>query len=77
MRTTINLPDETYRTVKRLAVEENSTVREMLMEALALLLLQRTKRPASDGFQLPLIRSRRTDMVKIDSEKIYEVIDFP
>ncbi len=77
MRTTIDIPDETYKSVKMIAVEDDSTVKQMVLDGLKLLLMHRASRSSRSRLQLPLIRSTRTDMLEIDSEKIYEIIDFP
>lgn len=77
MRTTIDIPDETYRDLKMIAAEKNSTVRQMVLDGLNLLLLQKDTRPPVKRLKLPLIRSTRKDKLVIDSEKIYEIIDFP
>ena len=36
MRTTIDIPDETYRTIKVLAAERGTTVRELVLEGMEL-----------------------------------------
>jgi hypothetical protein len=77
MRTTVDIPDETYKSVKMVAVEHNTTVKQLVLEGLGLLLLHRAPKPPARRLQLPLIRSTRTDQLEIDSEKIYEIIDFP
>ena len=60
-----------------MAAEKNSTVRQIVMDALNLILLQKDTRPPAKRLKLPLIRSTRKDKLVIDSEKIYEQIDFP
>jgi hypothetical protein len=77
MRTTVDIPDETYRKLKVKAAEESSTVRQIVLEGLDLVLLQRNSAPPAQRLKLPLIRSTRKDKLVIDSEKIYEIIDFP
>jgi len=77
MRTTIDIPDETYRTLKVLAAEKNSTVRQMVLDGLDLLFLQRSSDPPWKRLKLPLIHSARKDKLVIDNEKIYDFIDFP
>ena len=77
MRTTIDIPDETYRNLKMIAAEKNSTVRQMVLDGLHLILLQKDNHPPVKRLKLPLIHSKREDKLLIDSEKIYEIIDFP
>ncbi len=77
MRTTIDIPDETYKNIKMMAVQGDSTVKQMVLDGLDLLMLHRASRPQARRLQLPLIRSTRTDMLEIDNEQMYEIIDFP
>ena len=77
MRTTVDIPDETYRSVRKLAAEKNSTVRQIVLDGLGLVLLQPSSEPPAKRLKLPLIRSTRKDKLIIDNEKIYEIIDFP
>ncbi|MFP5209505.1 MAG: hypothetical protein ACLGRW_09465 [Acidobacteriota bacterium] len=77
MRTTIDIPDETYKRVKIFAAEKNSSVRQLVLDGLDLLMLQRNSQPPASRLKLPLVRSARTDTLEIDNEKIYEIIDFP
>jgi hypothetical protein len=77
MRTTIDIPDEKYRTLKVLAAGRNSTVRQMVLDGLDLVMMKQSTDPPSKRLKLPLIQSTRKDMLVIDSEKIYDLIDFP
>jgi hypothetical protein len=77
MRTTVDIPDDTYRSVKMVAAEKNTTVKQMVLDGLDLLLLHIAPKPPAKRLQFPLIRSTRTDKLEIDSEQIYEIIDFP
>ena len=77
MRTTIDIPDETYKRVKIFAAEKNSSVRQLVLDGLDLLMLQRNSQPPASRLKLPLVRSARTDTLEIDNEKIYDIIDFP
>jgi hypothetical protein len=77
MRTTIDIPDEKYRSLKVLAAERNSTVRQMVLDGLDLLVMKQSTDPPSKRLKLPLIQSTRKDQLVIDSEKIYDLIDFP
>jgi hypothetical protein len=76
MRTTVDIPDEIYKRVKMIAAEQGTTVKQMALEGLDLVLRGATKASAT-RLSLPLIRSKRTDKLAIDSEQIYEIIDFP
>jgi hypothetical protein len=77
MRTTIDIPDETYKNVKVLAAEQGSSFRQLVLDALDLLMLHRQSSPPAKRLRLPLIRSTEPGTLNIDNEKIYEIIDFP
>ena len=77
MRTTIDIPDETYKNVRILAVEKGSSFRQLVLDALNLLMLHQQTTPPVKRLTLPLIRSNEPGTLQIDSEKIYEIIDFP
>jgi hypothetical protein len=76
MRTTIDIPDEMYRTIKVLAAERGDTFRDLVLEGLEVVSGAR-QQPAPKKFELPLIPSTRTDKLVIDNETIYDLIDFP
>jgi hypothetical protein len=77
MRTTIDLPDDLYKNVRTVAIEDDTTLRQMVLDGLALVLEKRAGRAPAKRLKLPLIRSSRPGTLDIDSEKIYEIIDFP
>ena len=78
MRTTVDLPDDLYKSVRMLAIEKNSSLRQMVVDGLDLLLRQHTGAlPQQKRFEPPLIRSTRADKLVIDNETIYDLIDFP
>jgi DNA polymerase II small subunit/DNA polymerase delta subunit B len=75
MRTTIDIPDETYRTIKVMAAERGTTVRELVLEGLEA--VRQKKLVPRKPFTIPLIPSTRKDKLVIDNETIYDLIDFP
>ena len=79
MRTTIDIPDDTYKRVKRLAVEENTTVKQIVLEALHRSLLTRVTQPRREGgrFILPVVQSTNPGSLKLGEEGVYEYIPFP
>jgi len=77
MRTTIDLPDDLYKNVRMLAIEKDTSMRQMVVDALALLLQQQPAKLPQKRFEPPLIRSTRTDKLVIDNETIYDLTDFP
>jgi hypothetical protein len=76
VRTTIDIPDEMYRTIKILAAERGNSVRDLVLEGLEAVSGAK-RQPARKKFELPLIPSTRTDKLVIDNETIYDLIDFP
>jgi hypothetical protein len=77
MRTTVDLPDDLYKSIRMLAIEKNSSLRQMVVDGLDLLMRQQTGDTTEKQFEPPLIRSTRTDKLVIDNETIYDLIDFP
>ncbi len=75
MRTTVDIPDETYRALKVLAAERSTTVRQIVLEGVELVRLQKQKSPKR--FVVPVIRSTRTDKIDLTNEQIYDIIGFP
>lgn len=76
MRTSIDIPDETYRKLKVKAALEGEAVRQIVLRGILRELEGAGEKPVR-RLQLPLIRSTRKDKLVIDNEKIYEIIDFP
>ena len=76
MRTTVDIPDEIYRDLKIKAAQEGTPVRQIVLRGIQRELEGTVEEPMRK-LQLPLIRSTRKDKLVIDSEKIYEIIDFP
>ena len=76
MRTTIDIPDDTYRDLKVRAALEETSVRLIVLRG-----IQRELEEGEKGqvrrLKPPLIQSTREDKLVIDSEKIYDLIDFP
>jgi hypothetical protein len=77
MRTTVDLPDDLYKSIRTVAIEDDTTLRQMVLDGLTLVLEKRASRAPAKRLTLPLIRSARPDTLDIDSEKIYEIINFP
>jgi len=77
MRTTIDIPDETYKNIKRIAVEENTTVRQIVLDALETAAQKRMMQSPLRRMKLPILRSTRPGTLDLDNEKIYDLIGFP
>jgi hypothetical protein len=75
MRTTLDIPDETYRQLKIKAANEGVPVRHIVLRGIQDQLepaAVATKRPRR--FQVPVIRSSRPGTLKLTNEQIEEVL---
>jgi hypothetical protein len=77
MRTTVDIPDELYKSVRLLAVEQNTSLKQLVVDGLGLLLNRQSGELTRKQFEPPLIHCTRTDKLIIDNETIYDLIDFP
>ena len=76
MRITVDIPDALYRELMARATTEKRSVKELILRSVETeLRLLRTKKGAR--VTLPLIRSKRPGSLRIDNEKIFEIIPFP
>jgi plasmid stability protein len=74
MRTTIDIPDETYRKLKVKAALEGQTVREIALRG-----IQRELGPAEaqsprKKFQIPVIRSEHPGKLHLTNEDIDDIL---
>jgi len=74
MRTTVDIPDETYRSIKVLAAERGTTVRKLVLEGVEL--VRRQPQPAAKRFVLPIIRSKRPGTLHLTNEQVDELTAF-
>jgi hypothetical protein len=75
MRTTIDIPDERYKQLKRLAIERDSTVRELVLQAIDLLENKPVVAKPRQRLKLPLIRSDQPGTLHLTNEQIYDILD--
>ncbi len=76
MRTTMDIPDETYRRLKIKAAREGETVRRIVLRAI----LQEIEQPATKPVRRltePILKSYAPGSIRIDNERIYDLIGFP
>ena len=76
MRTTVDIPDDLYRKIKILASQRGTSVRQLVVDGLALV-ARPVPPPRKKRFEVPLIRTSRTDKIDLDNETIYDIIGFP
>jgi hypothetical protein len=75
VRSTIDIPAPLYRALKEQAAQQGSSVRELITQGVKLVLL-RSERPPRRRVAFPLIESSGPK-VRLSSEKLYELIEFP
>ena len=78
MRTTVDLPDPIYRELKVRAASEGTTIRQIILEGVALRLRSAGTGPTSENRpRFPVIASRNPGSLKLGEEGVYEYIPFP
>jgi hypothetical protein len=83
MRTTIDIPDEAYRTARILAAMRGDTLRTLVLEGLEMVV--RASKPGNGTVperqetrpRFPVIRSTHPGSLKLGEEGVYEYIPFP
>lgn len=75
MRTTIDIPDETYRDLKIKAAREGIPVRQIVLRGVQRELEGADEKPVRK-LQLPLIRSKRPGTLNLTNEQIDELTAF-
>jgi|HubBroStandDraft_5_1064220.scaffolds.fasta_scaffold1384846_2 hypothetical protein len=75
MRTTIDIPDETYRELRILAAERGESVRKLVLEGIQLM-QQHSRKSARKKFVVPVIPSKRPGTLSLTNEEIDELISF-
>ena len=75
MRTTVDIPDPTYRKLKAKAAQQGCSVKRLILGSVDALLSDRPQKRAR--IRLPLLRSKEAGTMNLTSEQIYEIIPFP
>ena len=75
VRTTVDIPAPLYRKLKEQAAARGSSVRELVLAGVRVILLK-SQRPKPKKAQFPLIRSKGPK-VNLTNEQIYEHVEFP
>ena len=76
MRTTMDIPDETYRDLRIKAAREGKPMRQIVLRGIQRELEGAEETPVRK-LQLPLIRSSRPGTLELTNEQIDEVTAFP
>lgn len=78
MRTTVDIPDPLYREMKVRAASEGTTLKEIILEGVAVRLRTRnTNAKPESRAKFPVIRSKNPGSLKLGEEGVYEYIPFP
>jgi len=77
VRTTVDIPDPLYRSLKSRAARENRSVKELILRGVEAELKFGRKKRTGRKLALPLIKSKRPGSLKLDNAQIFEVIPFP
>lgn len=76
MRTTVDIPDATYRLLKAKAASEGASVKYLVLKGVDTILNERAERPRR-RLKLPIVNVGKPGSLKLDNEKIYDLIGFP
>ena len=78
MKTSVELPDPIYREMKLRAATEGTTIREIILEGVAMRLQCGNSIKKQEGRpRFPVIRSKHPGSLKLGQEGVYEYIPFP
>ena len=75
MRTTVDIPDPTYRKLKSKAAAEGSSVKELILRGVEKELNAGGRQRGR--LELPIVRSRRPGSLRLTNEQLYDAIPFP
>ena len=75
MRTTVDIPDTTYRLLKSRAASEGTSVKEMVLRGVKVVLAE--EKPVRRRRVLPVIKSKRPGTIHLTNEQIYDLTGLP
>lgn len=76
MRTTIDIPDHLYRRLKARAAKEGRPAKALILRGVDHVLAAGAK-PRSARVRLPLVGGERPGSIRIDYDRLYDLISFP
>lgn len=76
MRTTVDIPDETYRRLKVKAALQGSTVRQLVLHGIQSAINEPRPSPTR-RLARPILASRKPGSIRLTSEQVYDLIGFP
>jgi len=74
VRTTVDIPDPTYRQLKSTAAQRGCSVEELILHGIAAELKGRTARLTKTRVTLPLVKSKRPGSLKLSNRAINEIL---
>ena len=74
MRTTIDIPDDTYRQLKIKAAQEGKPVRQIVLQGIERELRGVEPPPKGKKFRFPVIRSKQPGTLRLTSEQIDDIL---
>ena len=74
MRTTVDIPDETYRQLKIKAAQEGKPVRQIVLRGIQRELEMAEAQPKRKKFQIPVIPSTQPDTLHLTNEEIDDIL---
>ena len=79
MRTTVDIPDIVYRSLKSKAASEGRSVKELILEGVMTTLTRGEPEQAKASLEwlLPNIEARNSGTLSLGKEGVYEYIPFP
>jgi hypothetical protein len=78
MRTTLDIPDPIYREIRVRAASEGKTMREIILDGVAMRLQTEKILPKQGGrFRFPIVKSKNPGSLRLGEEGVYEYIPFP
>jgi hypothetical protein len=76
MRTTVDIPDPTYRQLKARAALRGCSVKELILRGVEAELSDDERRELKGKVALPLIKSKRPGWLRLSNKTIHEIL-FP
>lgn len=76
MRTTIDIPDHLYRRLKARAAKEGRPAKALILQGVDRVLAGDV-RPTATRVRLPLVGGKRPGSIRIDYDRLYDLISFP
>ena len=75
VRTTVDIPDTTYRKLKSKAAAQGVSVKELILHGVEKEL--ESGSPQKKHIRLPIVRAKRPGTLQLTNQQIYEIIPFP